>query len=59
MNSDFDTILFTCPLCEGWAMAEPARLLVKCECCGELVEVPDVDMTDCDSRAGAASARGG
>jgi hypothetical protein len=54
MDSEFDAILFTCPLCEGWAMAEPSRPLVKCECCGELVEVPDVAMQDSDSRTGTA-----
>src|ERR1700735_5695933 len=56
MNHD-DAILFTCPLCEGWAMTDPARVLVKCEHCGELVEVPDVGLQDCDSRAGVAFAR--
>jgi hypothetical protein len=59
MSDQSDAILFTCPLCEGWAIADPARLLVKCECCGELVEVPDVAIQDCDSRAGAAIVRRG
>lgn len=40
--NDFDPILFTCPQCEGWAVSEPERLLIKCRCCGELIEVPDV-----------------
>lgn len=54
MSQDLDAILFTCPLCEGWAMADPARPLVKCEHCGELVEVPDVDVEGRDAPAGVA-----
>jgi hypothetical protein len=59
VSNESDAILFTCPLCDGWAIAEPTRLLVKCECCGELVEVPDVATQDSDSRAGAAVVRRG
>ena len=50
MSDEFDAIIFTCPLCDGWAMADPARVLVKCECCDELVEVPHVEIPACDSR---------
>jgi hypothetical protein len=51
MRQDPDSILFTCPLCEGWAIANPERPLVKCENCGELVEVPDVNVEECAAPA--------
>jgi hypothetical protein len=57
MSHDSDAILFTCPRCEGWAMADPARSLVKCEHCGELVEVPNVNVEEFESPAPVAARR--
>jgi hypothetical protein len=54
MDSEFDSILFTCPQCEGWAISAPTRVLVKCQCCGELIEVPHVALEEYEANSGAA-----